>query len=154
MSFELMTFGGRGINLAGLKAATDYFIGKVYDVSSNTKTSASAAKGLDYGSEHGTYKTKVTVSVRDIKKIVSSKADTLEIGFMESKDDTTFTETMTLKVKIADINEARRTPIVFTPISTCSRYFCLRLKFTGGSSSNSDSITDGMILATAEPDTY
>ena len=158
MAFQLMTFGGGGVSLKGLKAATDYFIGDVYSTTSTTQTTAAAAKGIDFGSENGTYKTRVTCALKSVKKITVSdaaKVTDVEVGFMESSDNKTFTETMTLKIKLKDLNEARRTPIVFTPISTCSRYFCLRLKFTGtGASASADTVSDGMILATAEPDTY
>lgn len=140
---ENTTFGMAPISLVDAEATTKY-VGKKVERNKNTYTSAADAKGIDWGSKYGIYNSKMTINIRLIQEIAAAAGTTITFSISQSDDDTTFEDGwMTLKVPVSELNEALRTPIMFTPASKMKRYICLKLV-------PSAAITAGKILVTAE----
>lgn len=161
--YETMTFGMGPINLKEVTAATEHFAGTVVDKSKVLQTSAAAAKGINWGSEHGAYRAKITIDIKCTQKIAIATATHVEFKVYESADNATFgTETksgtpdalFSFKVPISLLNKATKTPISISVLSTVSKYFCISLKFTGGSVASTVKATAGQLLITANPSNY
>lgn len=154
--YELMTFAAGPVNLKDLTAAKEYFVGKVVSTSKVVHDTAAEAKGLDWGSDKGMYRVNVMCEIKATQKIAITKATNVEFRIYDSADDTTFgtTPVMTHIVPVELINEAKKTPICFSFLSTTKRYFCLSFKFTGGGAATTDKATAGQLLMTANPALY
>lgn len=139
---ENTTFGMAPINLTG--DATAKFVGKKAENNNNVYSTATAAKGLDWGSEYGIFDSKLSINIRLIQEIEAASGTSITFSICQSNDDATFEDGwMTLTVPVSELNNALRTPIMFTPASTMKRYICLKFK-------PSAAITKGQILVTAE----
>ena len=154
--YELMTFGAGPVNLKDLTAAKEYFVGKVVTETKVVQDTAAAAKGIDWGTDTGMYRVRVMCDIKTNQKIAIPKATNIEFRIYDSADDTTFgTDPVTTHiVPISALNEARKTPICFSFLSTTKRYFCISFKLTGGSATTSDRATAGQLLMTANPSVY
>lgn len=152
---ESITFGGGGVSLKGKTAAKEYFIGANYSTSSVlVETSAKDAGGIDTGNDKGMYRLLYDCAIRCVAKIAVSKATDITFTLYESADNNTFTAGSVWTTKIAKVNEARRTPVSFPLPSTTARYIVLSIKLSGGSATTSDSITEGMLVMSAQPASY
>lgn len=154
--FDVMTFGMGPINLKDVTGNTEHFIGKVVSTDKVIQATAAEAKGIDWGSEHGMYRISVMCDIKTQQKIAINKATDVEFRIYDSEDDATFgtSPIMTCIVPIKLLNEAKKTPVCFSFLSTAKKYFCLSFKFVGGSVANTDKATAGQFLITANPANY
>lgn len=154
--FEVMTFAAGPVDIKELTAAKEYFVGKVVSTEKVVQDTAAAAKGVDWGSDKGMYRVSVMCDIKTTQKIAITRATNVEFRIYDSADDTAFgtDPVMTHIVPISLLNEARKTPICFSFLSTTKRYFCMSFKFTGGSATTTDKATAGQLLITANPSVY
>lgn len=148
--FQNMAFGGGGIDLKGQKAATDLFIGATYTKEKNVYETESETKGLDYGSDNGTYKMRAILAIRIPYPITIPNADTVTFTLMESNDDDEYAEGFNIAIPLEKLNEARNKPIILSVPSIGKRYYKWKFNFSGGSATSSDTVTSGTMLATIE----
>ena len=154
--YEIMTFGAGPINLKETTGATEHFAGKVVSTSKILGASAAEVKGLNWGSDTGMYRTRVICDIKASQKIAIPKATNAEFRIYDSDDDTTFgTEPIAIySVPIKTLNGTKHTPVSFSFISTTKKFFCISIKFTGGTVASSDKATAGQLLITANPSLY
>ena len=154
--FDIMTFGMGPINLKDVTGATEHFAGTVVDTTKVLQTSAAAAKGINWGSDKGMYRIKVMCDIKVQQKIAIQKATDIEFRIYDSADNASFGSDpiSTYKVPIASLNGAKPTPVSFSFISTAKKYFCISMKFVGGSIASTDKATAGQLLITANPIGY
>ena len=154
--YETLTFGGGPVNLKEVTAATEHFLGTVYSTSGQIQTAANTAKGINWGSNLGSYRMRVAIDIKMNQKVAIATATHAEFKIYESDDNTTFDTDplMTVKVPISMLNKARKTPVTFALISTNKKYLCASFKFTGGSVASSVKATAGNMIITATPSTY
>lgn len=154
--FDVMTFGMGPVNLKDVTGATEHFLGTVVSKTQVIQTSAAAAKGINWGSDKGMYRVRVMCDIKAQQKIAITKATDVEFKIYDSADNATFSTdpVATYKVPIAVLNEARKTPVCFSFLSTVRKYFCISFKFVGGSVASTDEATAGQLLITANPENY
>lgn len=154
--FETLAFGMGPIPLKDVTAADEHFAGIVVDTTKCLQADADTAKGIDWGSDRGSYRMKIVCDIKMNQKLAIATATHVEFAIYESSDNVTFDDdpVALYRVPIEQLNMARKTPVTFSFISTNKRYFCVGFKFTGGSVANTVKATAGNMLITANPYTY
>ena len=154
--YEIMAFGAGPINLKDVTGATEHFAGKVVSTTKVLGATAAEVKGLNWGSDTGMYRTRVICDIKATQKIAIAKATNVEFRIYDSADDASFgAEPVAMySVPITELNKTRETPVSFSFISTTKKFFCISIKFTGGSVTSTDKATAGQLLITANPSLY
>lgn len=143
-------FGGAKVDFAGQATAKELFLGATFASGSQIKASASAAKGLDYGSNEGYYKQYAAVRIQRMDQF-DSELGSVEISLYDSEDNSTFSQALKLVVSAEDLENANRTPILVVVPSSIKRYVAMSVKFTAASGKTLASLTKGSFLAQITP---
>lgn len=154
--FDTMTFGMGAIPMKDVTGNTEHFAGTEVSTTQVLQTTAAAAKGINWGSEHGAYRAKIRVDIKVLQKIAITRATHVEFRVYQSADNATFDTDplMTYRCSVDMLNKARKTPISISALSTIGKYFCVSFKFVGGSVATTDKCTTGNMLITANPESY
>lgn len=143
-------FGGAKVDFAGQDTAKELFIGATFANASQIKTTAAAAKGLDYGTNEGYYKQYAAVRVQRMDKF-DAEVGSVEITLYDSEDNATFTQAAKLFLRASDLDGANRTPVLMVVPSTVKRYVAMSIKFNVASGKTLAKLTKGSLLAQITP---
>lgn len=149
--FENTTFGMTGISLSGNTAGTEIFAGATVTKGSNKHASAADAKGLDWGTDAGTFNLKLNFKVRTVSPITyaSTSADgTVTFKVYSSSDNATFKEVASYTTTADALNASKlKNNIVFSAVPTMGRYFCIGI-------TTKTACTGGVLLVSCDPKGY
>lgn len=151
---QSITLSGGALPFKGKTAAKEYFAGSKVESTNHLYDTAAAAVGLDTGNDQGMFRLLYDVKIRCVQPIAVPKATDVTFTVYESDDGSDFKAGSSFTTTIAKLNEARRKFISFPLVSTTARYLVVGVKFSGGESSTSDSITAGILLISVEPTQY
>lgn len=143
-------FGGAKVDFSTQATAKELFLGATFANGSQIKTTAAAAKGLDYGSNEGYYKQYAAVRIQRMDAF-DAELGSVEITLYDSEDNTTFSQASKLFVKAEDLANANRTPILMVVPSTVKRYLAMSIKFTAASGKTLTALTKGSLIAQITP---